>query len=553
MSPAARLLAATLAGTAAAYLLLHDPLQPAGLRVSPIFWYLAMVFDPIGNLLLGAIAVAAFALGRRPGGQAWSRAMASLGARPWAVAGVAFPLLCLGSRFAYHAHPLSMDEYAALFQAEIFAAGRLAGQFPPALLDALVPRGFQNIFVTVSPATGAVAGTYWPGWSLLLAPFAAAGVPWAANPALTALSLPVLHRLAVAVTGSREAGGWAMFFALASPAFVVNGFSYYAMPAHLLLGALYALLLLQPTPARAALAGLVGALALNLHNPVPHLLLALPFLAWLLLSRRLAALAVLLAVYLVAGATAGFAWKLYLGGFAAAIPSAPAAGAGGLAGTGLLAMLSDHASILRFPDATTWTHRVLGLSKAWTWAAAGVLVLAGWGYWRLRLDLRAQLLAAALAFTFLGYFLVPFDQGHGWGYRYLHGAWFVLPVLAAAAVVTVGDPALRGMAGWAALLSLVLATALRTTQVESFVERHLTQVPPYTQAVPEGQREVLFVQPRQGFYAIDLIQNDPFLRHPRIVLAMETPQRAADLMATHFPGFARAAAGPWGELWRGPR
>jgi hypothetical protein len=52
--------------------------------------------------------------------------------------------LCAGSLLIYENHPLSMDEYAPLFQSEIFAHGRLTGQFPVPLLDWLVPTFFQN-------------------------------------------------------------------------------------------------------------------------------------------------------------------------------------------------------------------------------------------------------------------------------------------------------------------------------------------------------------------------------------------------------------------------
>src|SRR5258708_28116678 len=32
--------------------------------------------------------------------------------------------------------------------------------------------------------------------------------------------------------------------------------------------------------------------------------------------------------------------------------------------------------------------------------------------------------------TFCAYFFVSLDQGHGWGYRYFHGAFGVIPILA---------------------------------------------------------------------------------------------------------------------------
>ena len=60
-----------------------------------------------------------------------------------------------------------------------------------------------------------------------------------------------------------------MLFALASGAFVANGLSYYSMQAHLAGNLLFVALLIKPSPYRALGAGLVGSLALMLHNPVP--------------------------------------------------------------------------------------------------------------------------------------------------------------------------------------------------------------------------------------------------------------------------------------------
>lgn len=534
----------SLAGGAAVQWALSGPAQPVPQWTSAIFWYLLKALDPIANILLLFVTVAAYVLRKQ---QPWTRPIEWVGAHPGAVAAGLFPLLCLASLYAYHSHPLSMDEYSALFQAEVFAAGKLSGALPPDLLDRLIPAGFQNIFLSTSHASGSVAATYWPGFSMLLAPFAWLGVPWAANPAIGALSVLAIHRLARETTGSRDAAGWAVLFTLASPAFIVNCASFYAMPAHLLLNVLYALLLLKPTVARALAAGLVGSLALTLHNPLPHLLFAAPFIAWLSMRRgSLGAAAVLAATYAAVGGAIGLGWKLYLGGLAE-----PAAGPTGAAAPapGAFALLFDYLSIFVLPSMATLSQRIAGLTKLWTWAACGLVILAAWGYWLARDCTPVRLLAAAVALTFVAYFLVPFDQGHGWGYRYLHSVWFVLPILAAVAAAEDNPSAaeLRGMAAWGVFLSLLLANALRLVQVEGFIGRQLAQVPPLARTA--AAREVIFVDPRNGFYSVDLIQNDPFLRASRIVMVKRTAESVDAMMAARFPGYARAASGPWGEQW----
>src|SRR5207248_116197 len=113
-----------------------------------------------------------------------------------------------------------------------------------------------------------------------------------------------------------------------------------------------------------------------------------------------------------------------------------------------------------------------------------------------------------------------FDQGHGWGYRYLHSAWFVLPVLASLALLKKDDgkDELRSMVCWAAVLSLLLANGLRLIQVDTFITQQRQQVPPLARPAEPGRAEIVFVDIRKGFYALDQVQNDPFLRGPRIVM-----------------------------------
>ncbi len=82
-----------------------------------------------------------------------------------------------------------MDEYAAVFQAKTFAAGRLTAQLPPSVVDWLIPPGFNGAFLIASRTTGHAMEGYWPGFSLLLAPFEFLGIPWLCNALLAGLAI----------------------------------------------------------------------------------------------------------------------------------------------------------------------------------------------------------------------------------------------------------------------------------------------------------------------------------------------------------------------------
>lgn len=545
-------LAASLGLVALVQLLLWHVIEKGG--VSRIFWYLLKTYDTHGNVLVGLIVLAAFALRGRSDALQLVRLAAE---RPWVAAAIAFPLLCIASLQVYRVHPVSMDEYSSLFQAQVFAAGRLRGELPPDLLDRLVPRSFQGHFFFVSRESGQIAAMYWPSFPLLLAPFVWLGVPWMANPLLAALSLPAIHGLARELTGSREAGGWALLLAAASPVFVINSISLYSMPAHLLCNVWYARLLLAPTPAKCALAGVLGSISLTLHYPFRHALFAAPFLLWVLIQpRRVANLAALAAGYAPLSLLLGLGWQLQIAQLgSAATPGGTLPSAAGSA-PAAPPTLAQSSSVLRalsgisLPSLATLEARAAALSKDWTWGAGGLFLLAAAGAASAWKKTAVRVLVAAPAITLAGYLLSPGDQGHGWGHRSLYSAWFAYPVLGAAALLA--QPALRQMMAWAVVLSLVLANGLRLVQVQGFVVQHLRQVPPLARAPEPSRPQVVFVNLGRGLYVQDLVQNDPFLRGPRIAMVMGSSASADALMAARFPGYRKVSEGEWGQLWERP-
>ena len=467
------------------------------------------------------------------------------GAHPARVALATTGLLALGTRLVYHWHPLSMDEYAPLFQSQVFAQGRLAGHYPPDMLDWLIPKGLQGNFLLTSHATGAVSSVYWPALSLLQLPFVALRVPWLLNPVLGGATALVMHRLGMALFANRRLAGYVVLFTLASPAVTINAVSYYSMPAHLLASALYALLLVRPTMLRAGMAGVVGSVALTLHNPVPHLLFALPWLVWLACGPdRLRVLGALIAGYLPLCLLLGFGWALYLRGFSA--PSGLAASVTAeVAGQTLLHRLG---SVLRAPSDAILAARLAGLGKLWLWAMPGLLAAAALGAWSKREDRGLWLvLASGALLTYFGYFLVRFDQGHGWGYRYFHSAWLVLPLFAVAALRSESKLA-EYLAGCALLGGLVM-TAVQAVQVERFIARHLAQLP----AAAAGEPRIALIDTKNGYYAWDLVQNDPFLRGERLRLVSHGEAADAAMMAARYPRYVRLNVDSRGSIWGLPQ
>ncbi len=538
-------------------LLMLWTLQAPGAReLTPIFRVLFVEQDYPGTLCALLTLIAALFLAPHVPAR---RVLIFAGTHTAAIALGGTLLLAVGAIFVYHDHPLCMDEYAAYFQSRVFAAGHLHGQFPPELLDWLVPPGFQEYFLNVSPATGDVAETYWPGFALLLTPFTWAGVPWLCNPILSGLLVLVIYRLALAIFADRAAAGLAVLLTIASPVIFADGISYYSMQAHLLANSLYALLLLRPTARRAAAAGVVGSVALALHNPVPHLLFALPWVIFVATrENRLKLLAALGAGYLPLCLLLGLGWFLFSTQLLATAHAAHDA-----ATTSAADRLHVMLAIFTPPTRAVWLARTIGIAKVWIWAVPGLLLLAAVGAVRWRGNLPCRLLAASAILTIVGYFFVPVDQGHGWGYRYFHSAWVALPLLATAALFAPqagGRGALsagrraplafedEGTAAYVtacALLTLVVGVSFRAWQIEAFVTKDLHQAPPAT----ETGRRVLIIDPRSAFYGADLVQNDPWLRGNEIRMLSRGAARDAVMMARHYPSLHQVYRDYRGSVW----
>jgi hypothetical protein len=539
-----------LAGAVSIAFILQHTLYPYPAFLPWIAEYFLRTQDIAGALLLMALVVAALVAPTRSAALAVVEAM---GRHPWRVATASFVLLCLGTFFIERDHPLPQDEYAALFQSRVFAEGRLTGQFPPDLLGRLVPPIYLNQFIYGSFQTGEVASSYWPGFALLLTPFTLVGAPWACNPLLASLALVLMARLAARLSGAPQATGWAMLVALASPQFTATGITYFSMTAHMLFNLAFVWLLQEPTTRRLVLAGLTGSFALVLHNPLPHTLFALPWIAWFAWQparwRNLAALG---AGYLPLAVLLGLGWPLVLTRLLGETSYSLFPGSGDAVRDIANFFWNWHIKVrstLEVPHAAIAATRAAEFARLWNWTVPGLPLLAAFGWWLSRASWRPRLLGLSVASTLLGYLLIVYTQGHGWGARYLHPAWGALPVLAALALARV-QPGSRceqtpGYVASLALLTLVFATALRAYQIRDYIDGHLAKRPP----VQDGVRQVVFVRDDGKGFNLDLVHNDPFLRGPVLTLLSYGTQSDERLIRKRFPDARLAHRDARGDVW----
>jgi hypothetical protein len=197
-------------------------------------------------------------------------------------------------------------------------------------------------------------------------------------------------------------------------------------------------------------------------------------------------------------------------------------------------------SAFTLPDAEILNMRVASAAKLWVWALPCLFYFALLGYLRLRNNRHVRLLMQSAVCTFAGYLFVQFDQGHGWGYRYFHSAWGVIPILAACSLSGRSETG-RGLVtfmGAAAVLSLFILVPYQLMQMDRFITRHLAMIP----ALKRPGGNVYFIDFRGGYYIADMIQMDPLLRSEDLYLATRGSQLDEQLIRQNWPGAAQCGS-----------
>jgi hypothetical protein len=82
-------------------------------------------------------------------------------------------------------------------------------------------------------------------------------------------------------------------------------------------------------------------------------------------------------------------------------------------------------------------------------------------------------------------------------------------------------------------------------QIEHLISRHLNQLP----APTRPGNNVFFINPAGGFYIVDMIQTDPLLRAPDLLLASRGMGADTQLIRRTWPNAKKLSDGPWGEQW----
>ncbi len=411
-------------------------------------------------------------------------------------AAVLLAALAIGA-FALHGYPLAMDEFNAQFQALIFSRGQLSGTPLP---DALVPfaKALTPVFVTLRDGRSWIS-TYLPGYAALRAPFALVHAGWLLNPLLGAAAVLLVRSVALQLWPEAPARAWlAMALLATSSQLLFMSGSTYAYPAHLAANLLWLHLYLRRDARGALLLPLVGLLAVNLHQPFPHLLFAAPLSLLAIRDRKWTTLGYWCAVYLVALLFASGWWR-----FVNPLQ---------------LTRATSYFQFFSWPQIKQWMTFGMSASLIASWQTP--LFTIGLFASALRFRVlaaveRAILISVLLALAFYLFFLA--DQQHGWGYRYAYPVLGNLALLGARGLDELREGLERRTAVLIASVSLGLTLLfqlpLRAFQVERFV-RPFACASDRLAALPT---DFGVIDIEASWYGRDLVRNDPFLRGGKLV------------------------------------
>lgn len=426
---------------------------------------------------------------------------------PWLAAALLFAFAWSGHGWLMHAYDLSRDEQMVLFDADILAHGELFARLSADW--AATGEALNRTFVLPGlPADAWVSG-YLPVNAALHAIGAALGDAHATAPLLAAVALLALWACARRLwPGDAAPQTIALLCLLLSAQMLVTATTSYAMTGHLALNLLWLALFLRDRWWAYALLLPIGFLATGLHQPIFHPLFVAPFLLLLAERRQWRVLAPLVGGY----AAIGLFWLGWPGMVVTAAGPAPTTAAAGNSADYLTRLCETLAqwnpigfrlmalNLLRF---AAWQHLLL-LPLAFAAVALR---------WRTDGLVRALALGPILTVAAL-LVLLPY-QGHGWGYRYLHG--------------TIGNLCLLAGYGWIELRErgldrqrIVAVSSIATLAILLWLgwnaHRFAAPYAALDRRIAASDADYVLIDERAAFSAADLVYNPPFLDRRRIRL-----------------------------------
>lgn len=434
-------------------------------------------------------------------------------------------------RFILQDFPNSADEHAYLFQAGLFAEGKMTAPAHP-----------QQEFVSpffILTHKNKVFSVFPPGWPSILSLGVRLGEQNWVNPILCGLTIPVLFLLSWMIWGRRCAWISASCL-LTTPFFLFNGGSYFSHPSCLLsilLTGCFLLLWLRGDGwFWAVLTGAAASWAFAIREMTAGLVLFIPIL-WTIYRSEQRGRFIL---FFLLGAAPGVWFYLYYNqcvtGDWRVLPrflqSSERLGFGDRE-----IRLFDYVEIQHYGFLDGIANLARNMLRLFAWTIPGFPLLAAWGAWRKRREDWAIAFALAAILLPLGYLLYPTDGGNQYGPRFYYESLGFLILLAAPALDDLFRKIGKRKAG-AFCLTVLMVNALVFTYQASDRYRQIYGRRTLQRLVEHRKihNAVVFVgAPSGDMTQGDLIRNPAYPDEADVIYAWDLGKRNRELSAC-FPG-----------------
>lgn len=405
----------------------------------------------------------------------------------------------VGHYWILSGYDLSRDEQMATFDAAVYARWTLTAPLTGVWRDHAA--ALNTMFMYPADPRASWLSDYLPFNAALRAWLGLVATPTLAGPLMT-----FLGALAIWLCGRRiwperhEPAIVGLLLYAGSAQILVNGMTAYAMPAHLTLNLLWLWLFLQRCWWRDVLALMTGFVAVGLHQPIMHPMFAGPILFLLLMERnwRRAAL------YFTGYAAIGLFWIWWPLWMSMLVQS------------GDVAQDANHAdyvtrlmSALAKGDGLRVANMVSNLLRFVAWQHLLLVPLFVLGLSVVRRDRLAGALAAGILLTVVTMAVILPYQGHGFGYRYLHGLIGSCILLAVYGWESVRET----LAEWRSLLLRTTCLGIIVLLPLQLWMAHGFYAPPaaVSARIDRSLADYVVIGEDDAPFSIDLVINRPFL------------------------------------------
>lgn len=446
-------------------------------------------------LLVGALLIALSAW-RLP---ARAQVFAASWRLPLAIGTVMAIVAFAGHYLVLSGHDLSRDEQMATFDAQVFGQGQLVAPITGLWRDHV--DALNTMFMYPTSETAGWISAYLPLNAALRALFGLIGDAALTGPAMLLLGAVALWGCVRRIwPADREAAVVALLLYLGSGQILFNGMTAYAMPAHLALNLCWLWLFLRKTMWADLAALAVGFVAVGLHQPIMHPMFAAPILFLLVLERDWRRVT----LYFLGYAAIGAFWAWWPNAMWALVEADSAAPKEqGVDYVSRLILTVTQGDGLRF------ANMVANILRFFAWHHLLLLPLLPLGLAIAGQSRLVAALTAGIVLTIAVMFVILPYQGHGFGYRYLHGLIGNFILLAVFGWMTLGEAQAR----WRTLLlrttvaGLVIVLPLQAWMAHSFYA-------PFARAseqIEASRADYVVVGESDAPFVVDLVINPPGL------------------------------------------